>query len=128
MKIYISQKLLNSLGETPKSLSVEMRRQTQTEYALESNYARIFGRGNARTAVAFTVERAHASEEAARIFSLKHSAELDAENNTELEFAEDGFATLRLKDAVISKVKTDTDGIITNTKYEFIGTQAEEIS
>ena len=128
MKIYISQTLLNDAGETPKSLTVEMRRQTQTEYALASPFAHVFDRGNARTLISFSIERSHASESEAERFAIAHAAQTDAAAPFALEFSGDGdFPKLRLSDATASKIKTELNDVITLTKYEFTGTKAEEI-
>ena len=125
MKIYISQQCLNPKGETPKSVSVEMRRLNQTEYAVESAYAHIFDRGNAQTTVSFTLERSHMSESEAEAFALSHAAEIAAQRPLTLAFECAPGKAFGLSNAAASKIKTETSGLITTTRYEFAGARTE---
>lgn len=125
MKIYISHQCLNPKGETPKSVSVEMRRLNQTEYALESAFAHVFDRGNAQTMVSFTIERSHMSEADAEAFALSHAAETAAQRPLALSFECESGRTFSLANAAASKIKTETSGLITTTRYEFSGTKTE---
>lgn len=119
MKIFYSHTLLNAGSEMPKSLAVETRRRTQTEYAIDSAQAKIFDRGNSRVLVSFALERAHKSESAADEFAAMHAASLGALAPATLAFELDGSAKIEFENASPVKIKTETDKLITTVRYEF---------
>lgn len=119
MKIFYSNIPLNGGSETPKSLAVETRRRTQTEYAIDSAEAKFFDRGNSRVSVSFTLERAHKSEGAADEFAAMHAATLGALAPATLAFELDNSAKIEFENASPAKIKTETDKLITTVRYEF---------
>jgi len=120
MKIKFSQKILNAGGEIVKNLSVETRRQSQTEYAIGAESALIFDRGNARVFAAFEIERAHASEADAAAFAATHAHELSLMSPATLAFdAESPRKTIEFEDAALAKLRVDADAASTNARYEF---------
>ena len=131
MKITLDSLVLNPNGKIPKNFSIETQRQIQTEYALSSRLARVFDRGNTKILAQFEIERSHSSDSDAQMFALKHPAEISEHSDGKIDFTvPDGTLskkTLRLKSAFPSKVKTQIDGLVTNTRYEFVATSMEEI-
>lgn len=119
MKIFYSDIRLNGGSEMPKSLAVETRRRTQTEYAIDSAEAKIFDRGNSRVSVSFALERAHKSECAADEFAAMHAASLGALAPATLTFELDDSAKIEFRNATPVKIKTESDKLMTTVRYEF---------
>lgn len=131
MKITVNGIELNPNGEVPKNFSIETSRQIQTEYALSSAAAKVFDRGNSKILAQFEIERSHPSEGGAQLFALKHAAHLSENSAGQIDFMLPAglFSkkTVRLKSAFPSKIKTQIDGLVTSTHYEFVATSMEEM-
>ncbi len=126
MKITLGSILLNGGGETPQDFCVDMRRRIQTEYAIGSPNARIFDRQNKSVAVSFVIERSHATQSLAEDFAASHAEEISNLSTPAFKFSvnKDSFI---LSNAAVSRVRTECDGIMTRTSYEFSGESINRI-
>ena len=132
MKIKYSSTVLNPDGETPKKPKLVLRRICQTEFAISSDNAKMFDRGNARYAFAFELERSHASAEAAFAFAMRHPQNLAAKSPADLVFEceppDTGACTgFKMNAAVLCRAETSADGIVSNSRYEFEASTFGEI-
>lgn len=131
MKIYLNSVCLNPNGEATAKLSFEVRRKTQSEYAIASKYSHIFDRGNSKITASFEIERSHSSEMEAQSFAISHSAFVGEQSECMLVFelgtSGDDKKDFGLVSAAASKVKTELDGVVSRTAYEFIAATAEEL-
>jgi len=118
MKIYFSTLHLNGGSESPKDVCADAKRRTQTEYPIDASTAKLFDRKNARYALSFSLERSHESESEAEIFALTHASQVAALSPATLEFAGDNGSVL-FSNAALERIKTQCDGIMTVSKYEF---------
>ncbi len=124
MKIKIGNTLLNESGQQPKNFSFSERRQLQTEFAIGAQKARVLDRGNGKSYVEFSLERAHESEAEAEAFALTHCAELSALLPADMSFTfEDALgkcaAEFKLAGAIPENIKIQSDGLLTSTSYAF---------
>ena len=119
MKIYFAQTPINENFEFPKGLSTETKRISQTEFTLNSATAKIFDRGNSKTSITFTIERAHPSESAADEFALTHAEKLGALSPATLSFETDRGKKIEFENTALSRIKIETNRLITSAYYEF---------
>jgi len=126
MKIRLGQlELARGLAhrESPRQFSLATTRETQVAPALRALRAGVFDRGNARTAVAFTITRRHESVERALRFAAAHPQALASAVGGLTMVSEDGpgEAEVFLPDAALKAVRCVPAGVVTDTAYEFIG-------
>lgn len=128
MKIKFSTILLNENSEFPKDITIETKRQTQTEFPIDAENVKIFDRKNLRVSISFIIERTHSTEEHARIFAFEHSINISKLSPANLEFIGDKADLLAMfKSAFPVKIKIENNALITSTKYEFIAETLESI-
>ena len=126
MKIKFASILLNENSELPKDITIETRRQAQTEFPIDSQNIKIFDRKNQRINVSFVIERTHNSEDHARFFALTHSVKISQQEPAILEFFEDCKPCLvRFNSAIPTRIKTENNALITSTRYEFVAEKIE---
>lgn len=126
MKIKFADTNLANDGEFPKSLSLETRRRSQTEYTIDADEAKIFDRGNTKTTLAFEIERAHGSEADAEKFAVGHASEIAALSPAALVFEYADGSKTTFENAVVSKIKTEYEKLVSNTRYEFSAGKPKE--
>lgn len=129
MKIKFSTILLNENSELPKDITIETKRQAQTEFPINSENAKIFDRKNLRINISFVIERSHANEEIAQLFALEHGIKISQQSPAILEFIGDNeVSAICFTSTSATKIKTENNALITSTKYEFIAEKIESIS
>ena len=126
MKIKFADTTIANAGEFPKSLSLETRRRSQTEYTIDADEAKIFDRGNTKTTLAFEIERAHGSEAAAEKFAVGHASEISALSPATLVFEHSDGSKTVFESAVVLKIKTEYEKLVSNTRYEFSAGKPKE--
>ncbi len=120
MKIKFSSIVLNKNGESPRNFCIETKRQSQTEFPIDAEKAKIFDRKNVRTNIVFSLERSHESEEAATFFAISHANVLENLTPADLDLSwSNGENVSTLTNAIPTKIRIETNGLVTLTRYEF---------
>lgn len=120
MKIYYAKKLLNEHAQPPTSFVYRGKNSVEKNAAIESERALVRCFGNYAASIAFKVERAHDTPEAAAEFALRHVLEVNKQQSGELLFTTDaGKTILEMQNAAIASVAASADGCSTTVSYEF---------
>lgn len=120
MKIYYAKKLLNEHAQPPTSFVYRGKNSVEKNAAIEAERALVRCFGNYAASVAFKIERAHDTPEAAAEFALRHVLEVNKQQSGELLIATDaGKTILAIQNAAIASVGASVDGCASVVAYEF---------
>jgi len=114
--------------ESPIGLRVRGSREIQKMLRLRADRLKTLDRGNMETWIRFELVRRHDSEEEAIAHVLSHASELEGCRGAVL-FTHEGNdeTTLKLSDACVKRVESETQGITSRHSYELIGGKLESI-
>ena len=122
MKISYGSLTICGEGESPKNLSVSMRKRIQSDDIIESAMPIVGDRGNIKSTVSFAVERAHKSPAEAEMALFAFMRGVALESPARLEISVGGNVPgecVALENAALAKCSASVDGIITTHAFEF---------
>lgn len=123
MKIIFGELELNAGAQPPKSMRVDAKNQVSADFAIDNQNAILRQNKNLKTAVAFEIENAHATESSALKFALSQAKNMNGVPAEKLVFfdEEEGAKIFELGNAALVSLKISCFGHSTNSKYEFYG-------
>lgn len=130
MKIFLSDIELSAGAQTPRNLSIDLHRQSQTEFIIGAKNASVSDRGNGKYFVSFEIEKSHSSESDAKFFAFSHAAEVEKKLPSDLKFkigsARSKARSFLMRNASCTKIRIVPSGMFTLIRYEFCSQTIEE--